>query len=106
MSSAGPLRVTKSTAHASAAPSALYDLLGRFVALGSSIQNFDVVHAVQTALINPVHTVIQTVGRAVDAMLGRIGQLVGGVLFVVALPIEIPLGIYFFYSILTSGLWF
>ena len=37
---------------------------------------------------------------------GGIGTIVGGVVFVVALPIEIPLGIYFFYSIVNSGLWF
>ena len=105
VSAAGPLRVTTSTAHASAAPNALYDLLGRFVELGSAISNFDAVHAIQDAVI-PVKTAIQAVARAGDTVFGGFGKIVGAVLFVVALPVEIPVGIFLFISVVNSELWF
>ncbi|BBY66175.1 hypothetical protein [Mycolicibacterium helvum] len=81
------------TAYASAVPNIVNDLaplLRGLVELGSSIQHFDFVHAVQTVFVNTVHTAIQTVVGGVKTVIGGIAAIVGGALFVVALPVEIP----------------
>jgi hypothetical protein len=110
VSSAGPPRAEKSIAHASAGQNALYDLLGRFVELGSAISNFDAVHAiqdaVQTAFINPVHTTIQTVVTAVHTVFSDFGNIVGSVLYAVALPVETPVWLFLFSTLVNSPWWF
>lgn len=96
------------TIQAHAAPN-LTDLLGRLVQLGSAIQNFDVVHAVhgvvQTVTSTARHAV-QTVVAAVGTVFAGIANAVLAVAFVVALPVEIPLGFYFLYQLVQSPLWF
>jgi hypothetical protein len=97
------------TAHASAVPKIVNDLaplLGRLVELGSSIQHFNVVAAVQAVFVNPIRTAIQTAVSAIHTVIGDIESLVGEVVSIVALPVEIPLYLVLLYGAVRSGLWF
>lgn len=91
------------TAHASAGTNFFTGLLGRIVLRGSEIQNFNVVRAVHD-FSAVIHDVVQTVFiNPVDTVIRGVSEIVATALFVVALPVEIPLALYFFNAVLHSG---
>ena len=97
------------TAHTGAATDAFTDLLGRIVMLGSDIQHFNVVRAVHTAeaaVTSAVHGAVRSVVDTVRFVVAGIATVIGTAVFVVALPVEIPLAIYFVAAIIQSPLWF
>ncbi|QYL15474.1 hypothetical protein [Mycolicibacterium pallens] len=95
-------------AHKNLLPPSLVDVLGRLVMLGSAIQTFDVgaaVHDAEQAVSAAAHNAVQTVVNAVQTVVGGVGSVVATALFIVALPIEIPIGLYTLNWLIHSPLW-
>ncbi|MCV7021591.1 hypothetical protein [Mycolicibacterium aichiense] len=96
------------TTHTTAVPN-ITDLLGRIVMLGSDIQHFNVVRAVHNAehaVTGAIRSGFNTVAGAIETVAGGIGSAVIAVVFIVALPVEIPLAFYLFVRLVNSPLWF
>ena len=96
------------TAEKNLLPPTLVDVLGRFVMLGSAIQTFDIgaaVHDAEQAVSAAGHNAVQTVVNAVQTVVGGVGSVVATALFIVALPIEIPIGLYTLNWLIHSPLW-
>ena len=77
--------------------------------LGSAIQNFNVVravHGVERAVSAAGHDATKTVVGTVNTVVTGIARAIFTVVFIAALPIEIPLGIYLFQQLVNSPLWF